>query len=1073
MSWFKTDLEQMDVKAVRLPFNPTEDIPKTNVQEAIEAGFAGQAPSAATYIVQTSHAVLTAERVATASASIEWDFLTAGQAKLHFTGILETDLVLSGFDITGSGNINTVGDLDIDGDFGLSGNAEIGGTLEVTMLATLLAGFDVTGNGLLTGDLHITGDLDVDTNLNVDGNAQIDGTLDVDGYVDATAGAHITGGALATQFAAKGVYIGTETNGNEQFNIISTGTYGYFDIGGINEDYKMRFLVAIATGNTVLDAAGTLAFTTGGAVSFNQDVSVPDDAYDASGWNGNVEVPTKNAVRDKIESILDGQAFTGAITVPDDAYASGWNGSTEVPTKNAVYDKIELVLGTTLPATYQPLDADLTAIANFSGTGFAARTASNTWAQRSLANAAAGITWTNPAGVAGDPTPVLANDLAALEGLGSTGFAVRSTTDTWVQRSIAVSGAGLSISNGNGVSANPTISLADDVATIEGLTPTNDDIIQRKAGAWANRTMAQLIADLAALGTTFQPLDSDLTSWAGVTRASGFDTFTATPSIANLMALLTDDATGLGTFLTTPSSVNLKALVTDETGSGALVFATSPTLVTPVLGVASATSITVGNTGLIVGSSTPFSDSSGTLTLQNVDALDATTEATIEAAIDTLANLTSIQGVAFTFGAYAATLLNNANEAAFKAATNLEAGTDYNAYSARLNDIAAASWVQGDIMYFNGTNLVRLPTGTIGQLLQAGGAGADPSWVTAGGAGTVTQVDVGIGITGGPITTSGTLAFDFGIVDPATASESSNQLTLDVNDGANLFFEKVLGSDVEVQEPVDMPDGTTISLLIDPTQHPTTAPAVAARSQAASAAADSTSHSITLPSGISAGDLLVCVFSVDAAPTVSVNTGVSGDNWQKLGQASNGSNSTGAIFYKIAEGSDVLTLTTTSSEQSSHICFRITGVMSTPDIGGTSSNGSSTNGDPPLHTPTNGTQNYLAIATLSTDAQVVATGAPSGYGNLTTQAAAGANGASTSVADLTLSGAASENPGTFTNTTEQWACWTILIGPYGIYDVTWDSVYPAPTPDITVETLVQIQSLGDGRYVAVAAWEAE
>lgn len=55
-------------------------------------------------------------------------------------------------------------------------------------------------------------------------------------------------------------------------------------------------------------------------------------------------------------------------------------------------------------------------------------------------------------------------------------------------------------------------------------------------------------------------------------------------------------------------------------------------------------SISVGNTGLVVGASTPFSDLAGTLTLQNVDALDATTEATIEAAIDTLVNLTSIQG---------------------------------------------------------------------------------------------------------------------------------------------------------------------------------------------------------------------------------------------------------------------------------------------------------------------------------------------------------------------------------------------------------------------------------------------
>ncbi|MBI4185459.1 hypothetical protein HY524_00200 [Candidatus Berkelbacteria bacterium] len=50
--------------------------------------------------------------------------------------------------------------------------------------------------------------------------------------------------------------------------------------------------------------------------------------------------------------------------------------------------------------------------------------------------------------------------------------------------------------------------------------------------------------------------------------------------------------------------------------------------------------------GLQVGSSNPFSDSAGTLTLQNVDALDATTESTVESAIDTLANLTAASSLA-------------------------------------------------------------------------------------------------------------------------------------------------------------------------------------------------------------------------------------------------------------------------------------------------------------------------------------------------------------------------------------------------------------------------------------------
>lgn len=43
-------------------------------------------------------------------------------------------------------------------------------------------------------------------------------------------------------------------------------------------------------------------------------------------------------------------------------------------------------------------------------------------------------------------------------------------------------------------------------------------------------------------------------------------------------------AANVATFLATPSSANLVAVLTDETGTGANVFATSPTLVTPLLG---------------------------------------------------------------------------------------------------------------------------------------------------------------------------------------------------------------------------------------------------------------------------------------------------------------------------------------------------------------------------------------------------------------------------------------------------------------------------------------------------------
>lgn len=45
---------------------------------------------------------------------------------------------------------------------------------------------------------------------------------------------------------------------------------------------------------------------------------------------------------------IDGDTMTGNLNVPDEAYGAGWNGSTEVPTKNAVYDKIQTISSMTV-----------------------------------------------------------------------------------------------------------------------------------------------------------------------------------------------------------------------------------------------------------------------------------------------------------------------------------------------------------------------------------------------------------------------------------------------------------------------------------------------------------------------------------------------------------------------------------------------------------------------------------------------------------------------------------------------------------------------------------------------------
>jgi hypothetical protein len=73
---------------------------------------------------------------------------------------------------------------------------------------------------------------------------------------------------------------------------------------------------------------------------------------------------------------------------------------------------------------------------------------------------AAGITASGgPITTSGSITLALANDLAALEGLSSTGIAVRTAADTWAQRTITGTTNRISISNGNGVSGNPTIDI--------------------------------------------------------------------------------------------------------------------------------------------------------------------------------------------------------------------------------------------------------------------------------------------------------------------------------------------------------------------------------------------------------------------------------------------------------------------------------------------------------------------------------------------------------------------------------------------------------------------------------------
>jgi hypothetical protein len=122
---------------------------------------------------------------------------------------------------------------------------------------------------------------------------------------------------------------------------------------------------------------------------------------------------------------------------------------------------------------------------------------------------------------------------------------------------------------------------ASSTATLSGLTASTALALDASKNVVSVTNTGTGNNVLATSPTLVTPILGTPTS-ATLTNATGLPISTGISGLG----------TGVATFLATPSSANLRSALTDETGTGSAVFATSPTLVTPVLGTPTSATLT-------------------------------------------------------------------------------------------------------------------------------------------------------------------------------------------------------------------------------------------------------------------------------------------------------------------------------------------------------------------------------------------------------------------------------------------------------------------------------------------------
>lgn len=223
--------------------------------------------------------------------------------------------------------------------------------------------------------------------------------------------------------------------------------------------------------------------------------------------------------------------------------------------------------------------------------GIVVRTALNTTVARTLVAPAAGLTITNPDGTGGNPTFALADDLAALEGLASTGLACHIGANTWIERSVSDAGSGrINVTNPRGVAGNIILDVVEanlDVASMSGtllVSHGGTGQFTWAAGDMLYSTGNPSILTALAIGAsaTYLRSNGSIPQWVAATANDDFTQYTKlagrTGTTNDTLLSTTVDGTLTGSH-TTGKALILKANdvnTVDSLTSGAVVKVEAP-----------------------------------------------------------------------------------------------------------------------------------------------------------------------------------------------------------------------------------------------------------------------------------------------------------------------------------------------------------------------------------------------------------------------------------------------------------------------------------------------------------------